>query len=1293
MKKLLLFILVLFSLSASSQTTTDWLKLKSYLTLKNYKIDNITNDTVLSSNSVSKLPTEFAVRRYVQNYVASNVLPSQAGQSGKYLTTNGTTASWGALAVTTPGGASTQVQYNNAGTFGGLDSFTVFANPDRVGIGVPVPTARLDIQGSGSTSATNALRIRNSAGTDLFAVRNDGKANYTGASITSSTTNDAILGITGFTHTANTGTTNELWGLNIDGTQVFNTGNQTSGGLRIKLSSNATTAQYSRPLLIETNAATEAECTMSNTSNTHGMRLTLRRGTAQTDLITIQPPSSHPGGAEGSGITLKTSSLSWAIGLRASGMAFMSNTSSINPQSVDPTMFLINKRVKIGQFPGTTPLGTLEIKGEGNTSSTNSLYIHNSSNVAALTIRDDNQIQINSNTEASKSSLILSGTGFSGGSSTTTKPTLLIEPTGTTSTGWSTSGTKLGVNAESGFTGNLIDAQINGSSLFRVDNNGTSYASGDGFYTSTGNLYLLNPGGNASIIFSQGIIRSRGVEDGVISLFNASATGFNRLQFGGHTSSFPSLKRNGTGLDVRLADDSGYAPTQALYDRFGTGSPESVVTAPIGTIYHRTDGGTNTTIYRKESGVGNTGWVAASAASGGTPAGASTQVQYNNAGSFGALDSFTVSANPDRVGIGVPVPTARLDIQGSGSTSATNALRVRNSAGTNLMTVSNDGEITTSSSPISGYGMNINSAIRTGNTAVGLWGVAGISSLGTINSTDLRIATNNTQGIYINTSQQVGIGSLTTLLAGLHNSIATTASTPSMLLSGTGFSGGTATTTKPTLLIEPTGTTSTGWSTSGTKFGVNAETGFTGSLLDAQVNGTSKFSVSHTGEIRCGTIYGGIALFSNINNADNSKTVFSMANTTGNTNFGGGLFQFGGTTSSFPALKRTATGLDVRLADDSGYGILGTGTLNNFANTTASTPSMILSGTGFAGGSATTTKPTLLIEPAGTTSNNWSTSGTKLGINAESGFTGNFLVLQVNGVSRASISQNAQITLGTGTLATANQAIRLNSTVQGLTLNNLTITQRNAVSWDSGDAGTTLYNSSSKRMNLYDGTAWTQLGKINRVNVNSANNRLGLEVTGNAALDSLSVGYSYSSLPTLSGEVDTLDQIAIYDASSAINSKALWKDLVYNAFGSSKQAGNLTVSLTANVAADVKLASTGLCRMFSYNVSTGELTYNGTITKVFSFDATINVKYSVAAKDLSGYVMHKPMGGSYTEIAQATTHLATTSNINALTMTGLVQLQPGAKIKLQSKTDANGTLTVVNGGLKLTPLPDNYIAP
>lgn len=41
----------------------------------------------------------------------------------------------------------------------------------------------------------------------------------------------------------------------------------------------------------------------------------------------------------------------------------------------------------------------------------------------------------------------------------------------------------------------------------------------------------------------------------------------------------------------------------------GSGSPEGVVTAPVGSLYSRSDGGAGTSLYVKQSGSGNTGWV------------------------------------------------------------------------------------------------------------------------------------------------------------------------------------------------------------------------------------------------------------------------------------------------------------------------------------------------------------------------------------------------------------------------------------------------------------------------------------------------------------------------------------------------------------------------------------------------------------------------------------------------------------------------------------------------------------
>lgn len=42
----------------------------------------------------------------------------------------------------------------------------------------------------------------------------------------------------------------------------------------------------------------------------------------------------------------------------------------------------------------------------------------------------------------------------------------------------------------------------------------------------------------------------------------------------------------------------------------GEGTPEGAVVADVGRLYVRTDGGAGTVLYVKESGTGNTGWVA-----------------------------------------------------------------------------------------------------------------------------------------------------------------------------------------------------------------------------------------------------------------------------------------------------------------------------------------------------------------------------------------------------------------------------------------------------------------------------------------------------------------------------------------------------------------------------------------------------------------------------------------------------------------------------------------------------------
>ena len=89
---------------------------------------------------------------------------STVGTNGQVLTSNGTTLSWVTPTTTSPGGSTTQVQYNSSGSFAGSSSF-VF-DGTNVGIGTSSPSYRLDVTNNSSgiqarllSSSTNGTTL------------------------------------------------------------------------------------------------------------------------------------------------------------------------------------------------------------------------------------------------------------------------------------------------------------------------------------------------------------------------------------------------------------------------------------------------------------------------------------------------------------------------------------------------------------------------------------------------------------------------------------------------------------------------------------------------------------------------------------------------------------------------------------------------------------------------------------------------------------------------------------------------------------------------------------------------------------------------------------------------------------------------------------------------------------------------------------------------------------------------------------------------------------------------------
>ena len=61
---------------------------------------------------------------------------------------------------------------------------------------------------------------------------------------------------------------------------------------------------------------------------------------------------------------------------------------------------------------------------------------------------------------------------------------------------------------------------------------------------------------------------------------------------------------------VELTEKLRFGSLGSPFDTSGSGTPEGTLSAPVGSTYRRTDGGAGTSFYVKESGTGNTGWIA-----------------------------------------------------------------------------------------------------------------------------------------------------------------------------------------------------------------------------------------------------------------------------------------------------------------------------------------------------------------------------------------------------------------------------------------------------------------------------------------------------------------------------------------------------------------------------------------------------------------------------------------------------------------------------------------------------------
>lgn len=135
----------------------------------------------------------------------------------------------------------------------------------------------------------------------------------------------------------------------------------------------------------------------------------------------------------------------------------------------------------------------------------------------------------------------------------------------------------------------LLDLQVGGLSKFSVKKDGTATASalavpylsvtgaGTGSYISMGGV---NNGPLLQYFGSTGYAAATS-----LLLTNSAVNNFDRLAFGGTTSSYPALKRSTTTLQARLADDSAFANVQGKLTTHANAVTETITPDKTLTLY------------------------------------------------------------------------------------------------------------------------------------------------------------------------------------------------------------------------------------------------------------------------------------------------------------------------------------------------------------------------------------------------------------------------------------------------------------------------------------------------------------------------------------------------------------------------------------------------------------------------------------------------------------------------------------------------------------------------------------
>ena len=436
------------------------------------------------------------------------------------------------------------------------------------------PAARLQVKGSGTTSATTSLLVQNSAGGNIIKANDDGRV---------------LLGV-------NTDYQNHLLELNGEGL-----------------------------------------------------------GDSQT-LLRLQSSVNFMGAYTGIGFTNSTNGSSLSSEIRAYRESY-GNAMTFNFAGTEMLRATSEGNLGIGE---TTPTARLHVKGSGNDNTTTSLLVQNSDGADVLQTLDNGSVGIGGPAASQYRVTMTSGVlrlkdllfGQSGNAAINNTSLLTMKWNGSTGIGISGGGAidataRLHIKGSgtTSATTSLLVQNSAGNQLLKVDDGRNVYLGDSNNYIHRGAVFQ----GNYSAVGNWNF--------GTISDFAAR---FGIKGSGNDATTTALLVQNSDGDDMLKVTDDRNIET---YDATGN-------------VISQNDAATSTFVINPSL---------------------TSDVDFRVAGGGGKVNLLKVDSGLNSVSIGTGgVANTRFVIKGDGTTSATTALLVQNSAGTDLLKVDDDGGIITS---------------------------------------------------------------------------------------------------------------------------------------------------------------------------------------------------------------------------------------------------------------------------------------------------------------------------------------------------------------------------------------------------------------------------------------------------------------------------------------------------------------------------------------------------------------------------------------------------------------------